>query len=78
MNSLTSKFQLEMFQREHDFISQQVENLEKERNHNRSSDLKMELTSLKKWKLNLKDKIIYMGNKHGKTIDARKDSTFER
>ena len=58
MNSLHSKYQLEMLVREHDHVSQEVENLENERNHNRSSDLKIQLTSLKKWKLNIKDKIL--------------------
>ena len=61
MNSLNSKFQLEMYVREHQYITQKVENLENARNHNRSSDLKMKLLSLKKWKLNLKDKIVYIG-----------------
>ena len=61
MNSLHSKYQLEMLVREHDHVSQEVENLENERNHNRSSDLKIQLTSLKKWKLNIKDKILFIG-----------------
>ena len=51
---------LESLKKEHEYISQQVKDLEEERNHNRSSDLKIELITLKKKRLIIKDQLRYL------------------
>ena len=53
---------LESLKKEHEYISEQVKDLEEKRNHNRSSDLKIELITLKKKRLKIKDRLRYLEN----------------
>ena len=51
---------LESLKKEHEYISEQVKDLEEKRNHNRSSNLKIELLILKKKRLKIKDRLQYL------------------
>ena len=53
---------LESLKKEHEYISEQVKDLEEKRNHNRSSNLKIELLILKKKRLKIKDRLQYLEN----------------
>ena len=51
---------LESLKKEHEYISEQVKDLEEKRNHNRSSNLKIELLILKKKRLKIKDRVQFL------------------